>query len=106
MQLLQQYDWPGNVRELQNIIERAVIASSAPELSIDPSWLARADLSGEPDGRSWAAQERRRILEALRATGGRIYGPSGAAQRLGLRPTTLYGKMRKHGITKSPSSWD
>jgi transcriptional regulator with GAF, ATPase, and Fis domain len=106
MQLLQQYDWPGNVRELRNIIERAVIASSTPELSIDPSWLVRVIVPDEPDGRTWAVQERRRILEALRATGGRIYGPSGAAQRLGLRPTTLYGKMRKHGIAKNTSSWE
>ena len=37
--------------------------------------------------------------------GGRIYGPGGAAHRLGLRPTTLYGKMRKHGIAKDPASW-
>ena len=72
-----------------------MIAWSTPELTIDSSWLASPVLPNEPDGRSWAAQERRRLWRQVRATGGRVYGPSGAAQRLGLRPTTLYGKMRR-----------
>ena len=106
-QLLAQYDWPGNIRELRNIIERAVIASCGTDLEIDPGWLATANAlpDQKETGRTWAAQERVRILEALRATSGRVYGPGGAAHRLGLRPTTLYGKMRKHGITKNPADW-
>jgi transcriptional regulator of acetoin/glycerol metabolism len=87
------------------VIERAVIATNAEELQVDPEWFASPAIPDNPGGRTWAAQEKRRILEALRATGGRIYGPGGAAQRLGLRPTTLYGKMRKHGISKEPPSW-
>jgi len=47
-----------------------------------------------------AELERRAILEALERSGGKVYGPGGAAQALGLKPTTLYGKMRKHHISK------
>lgn len=104
LQLLATHEWPGNVRELRNVIERAVIVSLGADLAVDSAWLAGAVASGE-SGRTWAAQEKARILDALRAVGGRIYGPGGAAHRLGLRPTTLYGKMRKHGIAKDPASW-
>ena len=92
------HPWPGNVRELQNLIERAVIVSEGEELAFDPGWLVGA--SAAETARTWAAQERERILDALRAAGGRVYGPGGAAHRLGLKPTTLYGKMRKHGIAR------
>jgi len=105
LHLLVGHDWPGNVRELRNVIERAVIVSAGEELEVDPQWLVTATPPALSTGRTWAAQEKARILEALRAVGGRIYGPGGAAHRLGLRPTTLYGKMRKHGITKGPTSW-
>jgi formate hydrogenlyase transcriptional activator len=97
------HDWPGNVRELQNLIERAVIVSDGADLELDPAWLVGA--SAAETARTWAAQERQRILDALRAAGGRVYGPGGAAQRLGLKPTTLYGKMRKHGIERDNASW-
>ena len=101
---LMRYDWPGNVRELRNIIERATIVSRHAELEVDPAWLAPT-AGPVKSGRTWAAQEKARILEALRASGGRIYGPGGAAHRLGLRPTTLYGKMRKHGINRNTTEW-
>ncbi len=93
------HHWPGNVRELQNLMERAVILSEGEDLAFDPGWLVGA--SATETAKTWAAQERERILDALRAAGGRVYGPGGAAHRLGLNPTTLYGKMRKHGIEKS-----
>ncbi len=95
--------WPGNVRELQNLIERAVILTECDELAFDPAWLAGAS-AAETAG-TWAAQERARILDALRAAGGRVYGPGGAAHRLGLNPTTLYGKMRKHRIERADAGW-
>ena len=104
LQLLSRYDWPGNVRELRNVIERAVLTSTSSELQVHSEWLT-SDTSPVETARTWAAQEKARILESLRAAGGRIYGPGGAAQRLGLRPTTLYGKMRKHGISKDSASW-
>jgi transcriptional regulator with GAF, ATPase, and Fis domain len=103
LRVLQSHDWPGNVRELQNVIERAVIVSAGEELAVEPAWLASA--SPVETARTWAEQEKGRILAALRATNGRVYGPGGAAQRLGLKPTTLYGKMRKHGLGKTPGEW-
>ncbi|MBY0455763.1 MAG: AAA family ATPase, partial [Gemmataceae bacterium] len=99
LQLLEGYDWPGNVRELQNVVERAVIVTAGPELAVEPAWLFPSAGAAET-ARTWAAQEKERLVAALRAAGGRIYGPGGAAQRLGLKPTTLYGKLRKHGLTR------
>ena len=93
------HDWPGNVRELQNLLERAVILSDGEGLAFDAGWLVGA--SAAESAGTWAAQERHRIRDALRAAGGRVYGPGGAAHRLGLNPTTLYGKMRKHGIART-----
>jgi formate hydrogenlyase transcriptional activator len=102
LRALDAHDWPGNVRELQNVIERAVIVSDGEELAVDSAWL----VPGSPaeTARTWAEQEKSRILAALRATNGRVYGPGGAAHRLGLKPTTLYGKMRKHGL-KRVADW-
>jgi formate hydrogenlyase transcriptional activator len=97
------HPWPGNVRELQNVVERGVIVSDTEDLAFDPSWLAASSPVEGP--RTWAAQERQRILDALREAGGRVYGPGGAAHRLGLKPTTLYGKMRKHGVSKADPGW-
>jgi formate hydrogenlyase transcriptional activator len=97
------HDWPGNVRELQNVIERAVIVTDGEVLAFDPSWLVGSSVA--ETAKTWAAQERQRILDALQAAGGRVYGPGGAAHRLGLNPTTLYGKMRKHGLSRSGTDW-
>jgi formate hydrogenlyase transcriptional activator len=92
-----EYDWPGNVRELENLIERAMIISSDDTLEIDPHWLRSTPID-QPAQPALADVERRAILDALARSQGRIYGPRGAAAVLGLKPTTLYGKMRKHGI--------
>jgi formate hydrogenlyase transcriptional activator len=102
LRVIESHDWPGNVRELQNVIERAVIVSDGAELEVDPAWLVSA--APAETARTWAEQEKARILAALRAANGRVYGPGGAAQRLGLKPTTLYGKMRKHGL-KRDADW-
>ena len=69
---------------------------------LDPGWLVGS--SSAETARTWAAQEKERLLAALKAAGGRIYGPGGAAHRLGLKPTTLYGKMRKHCL-KRDADW-
>lgn len=104
---LQQYDWPGNVRELQNVIERALILSRGGPVEID---LPAAQLNAAQAGSSpmlkrdeLKALERETIEAALAASGGRIYGKGGAAERLGMRPTTLTSRIAALGIEKKPS---
>jgi formate hydrogenlyase transcriptional activator len=103
LSLLMEYDWPGNVRELENLVERAVIVAEGDTLHIEPSWLQARRSAAESAlaPTSLVEMERRAILDALRQAGGRVYGPSGAAAALGLKPTTLYGKMRKLGIART-----
>lgn len=113
LDLLMRYDWPGNVRELENLVERGTIVSDGQTLVIDPSWLhgagpigatSSAGLSsaaGQPGAAAippLAETQRRAILEALAACDGKVYGPGGTAALLGVKPTTLYGKMKKLGI--------
>lgn len=98
LELLCRYDWPGNVRELENLIERAMIVADASILDVDPAWLTRLPAQHVGHSTHLRDHERQAILEALERTGGKIYGPDGAAARLGLKPTTLYGKMKKLGI--------
>jgi formate hydrogenlyase transcriptional activator len=101
MDLFMGYHWPGNVRELENIIERAMIVSSRGSLEVDATWLSSAKTEAVAAAAvSWADVERQTLLDTLEACGGRVYGPDGAAARLGLKPTTLYGKMRKHRIAR------
>jgi transcriptional regulator with GAF, ATPase, and Fis domain len=97
------YDWPGNVRELQNVIERAAILARNGRLFVDlprdrgqvrtqqlphPS---TASILTEPERR---ARDRTSILAALEAAGGKISGPGGAAEALGIRPTTLASRIK------------
>jgi formate hydrogenlyase transcriptional activator len=103
LELLSAYHWPGNVRELENIVERGLIVSRGDTLEIDPTWLAGPHLTADNSG-SLAEKERQAILDALRQTHGKVYGAGGAAALLGLKPTTLYGKMRKHRIRKSTAA--
>jgi formate hydrogenlyase transcriptional activator len=108
LRILTDYAWPGNVRELENVVERALIVSSGNRLSVDPRWFESAILP-EParDGRaSFADVERQTIVDALDRCRGRIYGTNGAAHHLGLKPTTLYGKMRRLGIARRKSDVD
>jgi PAS domain S-box-containing protein len=112
---LEIYDWPGNVRELQNVIERAVILARSGDLrfhldAVEPkafSVSARAPLaatdSTATNGASLdlTALKQREVdmmAEALRRANGRIYGQGGAAELLGLRPTTLASRMKKFGL--------
>src|SRR5581483_5017926 len=97
---LMAYHWPGNVRELENLLERAVIVAPGEVLEVEPHWLQAAPAGGTaPAAASLAGIERQTILDALRRCRGKIYGAGGAAA-LGLKPTTLYGKMRKLGISR------
>ena len=102
LRILTEYAWPGNVRELENVVERALIVSSGSRLVVDPRWFepATAPMPARNGPASFADVERQTIVAALDRCQGRIYGPNGAAQQLGLKPTTLYGKMRKLGIAR------
>jgi formate hydrogenlyase transcriptional activator len=104
IRLLSDYHWPGNVRELENIVERAMIVTAGDTLQVDPDWLKppAENQTSLPSPSALAELERGAILDALERCHGKIYGPGGAAEILGLKPTTLYGKMRKHRIPKHP----
>jgi formate hydrogenlyase transcriptional activator len=106
LKLLTEYHWPGNVRELENIVERAMIVTGGDTLEVNPHWLRSTGNDESPaEIRPGLAElERRAIVDALERCHGRIYGPAGAAASLGLKPTTLYGKMRKHHIPKHSSA--
>ena len=120
------YEWPGNVRELQNIIERGVVLSHGPILSLDRGLLPRSqqnaatsakpitetaerlsqpeELSKLPANqappRPLEEVERAHILAVLEHTRGTIDGPKGAAQILELHPSTLRARMKKLGIER------
>ncbi|NML97594.1 sigma 54-interacting transcriptional regulator [Paraburkholderia sp. RP-4-7] len=102
LQRLQSYPWPGNVRELQNVIERSVIVCGAEEFTIDDSWLSAVPAAKNRLALSSTivAHEKTIIEEALRDCNGRVYGPSGAATRLGLPRSTLESKIRALRIDK------
>ena len=102
--LFQSYEWPGNIRELQNIIERAVILCDGETLSVDETWLTRADTkSALPSVQliaGLAEREKEMIETALRCCRGLISGPTGAAARLGIPRQTLVSKIMKLGINR------
>lgn len=102
---LRQYPWPGNIRELRNVVERAMILSNGPELRID---LPEFDTSAAPATAAAGAAGSRRLRDVenahiraiLASTRDRIRGKGGAAEVLGLKPTTLYSLMRRLGIER------
>jgi formate hydrogenlyase transcriptional activator len=104
LELLQAYPWPGNVRELQNVIERSIIVCETEYFSVDESWLARDALPLQAASLTLSkrpvTQEKERIEAVLAATRGRVSGPSGAAAKLGLPPSTLESKIRSLKINK------
>jgi transcriptional regulator with GAF, ATPase, and Fis domain len=97
MELLQRYPWPGNVRELSNVIERAMILAADDTLRVEVSSLHR---SAAPPPMTLKESERVQILRVLNETGWRIRGEGGAAEILGLKPTTLEARMAKLGIKR------
>ena len=107
---LQAYHWPGNIRELQNVIERAIIVSKGNRLEFSLPGVAVATdaLSKEPAGAATVpfteaerlARDRANILTALRLTNGKISGANGAAELLGIKPTTLASRMKALGVEK------
>ena len=102
MKKLISYSWPGNVRELEHIIERAVIVSKGDRVNVDV-FNALSCSSIEEDNHSiqtLSEIEKAHILKALQATQWKVGGPNGAAELLGLKPTTLFFRMKKLGINR------
>jgi formate hydrogenlyase transcriptional activator len=100
MQALVKWRWPGNVRELGNFIERSVILSPGPVLRAPLAELQAAEESAWPADPNLETAEREHILRVLRECKGMIGGAGGAADRLGLKRTTLNSKMKKLGIKR------
>jgi formate hydrogenlyase transcriptional activator len=104
MELLQSYSWPGNVRELQNVIERSVILCETETFSVDESWLShdtdQTVPASQPLVQMLMTHEKALIETALTETRGQVSGPTGAAARLSMRPSTLESKIRTLKINK------
>jgi transcriptional regulator with GAF, ATPase, and Fis domain len=111
---LQDYSWPGNVRELQNVIERALIVSRGAVLRFDDlpakQPMAQRNRAADAPARievipelEWRRRERDNLRAALTASAGRIYGAGGAAELLGIKPTTLLSRLHALGMRR-PSS--
>jgi PAS domain S-box-containing protein len=106
LELLQSYAWPGNIRELQNVIERSVIVCETENFSVDENWLSRQPPATERNPelglfKRPPAEEKAIIEAALSESGGRVYGPSGAAAKLGIPRSTLEHKIRSLKINKN-----
>jgi len=100
MKILESYHWPGNIRELENIIERAVIISKDEQLSLG-DWFTKSYKSvDEKSIQTIFEIEKEHILNVLDITSWRIRGENGAAQILGLKPTTLEARMQKLDIKR------
>jgi formate hydrogenlyase transcriptional activator len=96
---LQNYNWPGNIRELRNVVERSMILTQGPELRLIIPASDGAEVFKGP--RLLRELEKKHVLEVLQSTSGKVYGPRGAAQALGLKPSTLYSLMERLGIQRS-----
>ncbi|RIZ40111.1 sigma 54-interacting transcriptional regulator [Pseudomonas putida] len=107
--VLQQYTWPGNIRELQNVIERQTIVSRDGRVSFHEVLAPSAPSSGpvssiaqcEPEptaDKDWERQMKLNAISVLKRTAGKVSGEGGAAQLLGLKPTTLASRLKKWGV--------
>ena len=114
MRELMRYSWPGNVRELENVIERATILAAGNILAFDRAWLIPeapdsatrtiASTSDEAGRGTLAEMEKRHILRVLEKTQWQIAGRGGAAEQLGLNPSTLRSRMEKLGLHRETKS--
>ena len=109
----QRYDWPGNVRELQNVVERAVIVSRGAKLAFDlpetnkpgvrpvhPAPPSPGPSESVIPEEEWRCRERANVIAALRQANSRISGRGGAADLLGISPSTLASRMKSLGIER------
>ena len=106
LELFQSYEWPGNIRELQNVIERSLIVSSGDVFSVDESWLSKespqpaSQARAMPSVKAEQRGEREMIESALAESRGRVSGPSGAAAKLRIPPSTLESRIKALKIGK------
>ena len=99
MKALQTYHWPGNVRELENIIERAMVISTASKLELGDWFPGQKGGARESDPpHTMREMEKQLILETLDKVMWRVSGPGGGAEILGMKPTTLEARMKKLGL--------
>jgi formate hydrogenlyase transcriptional activator len=96
---LQQYSWPGNIRELRNVVERAMILSASPRLTITVPDASPASMKQSVKIKDIETEHFRTVLES---TGWRIRGVGGAAEQLGLPPTTLEARLARLGLKRPP----
>ncbi len=102
LRIFQDYHWPGNVRELQNIIEHSLVTSKGEYLAVPENYFIDKEKEGKKRAYSSLEDfEKQYIEDVLRHTGGILYGPKGAANILGMKPSTLQSRMKKLGIDKS-----
>ena len=104
------HDWPGNIRELQNAVERAVILAQSGPLKFELPEAQASETARTPEAATPATtmltrdehkrQERESIVTALKQSGGKIFGPDGAAELLGMKPTTLASRIKALGIKR------
>jgi len=107
------HDWPGNVRELQNAVERAMILTQSGPLrfelptaggNVPSSPIANPaplEATPIPSRQDWKRQERENIKAALEQSGGKVFGPSGAAELLNMKPTTLASRIKALGLRRT-----
>jgi transcriptional regulator with GAF, ATPase, and Fis domain len=109
MRTLEGYTWPGNVRELQHVIERAVLLSRSSLVRLDAVLAEPAETTRAKSAPSttmttvmpeiqWRRREQENLRAALQLAKGRIYGPDGAADILGVKPTTLISRLKALGL--------
>jgi len=106
LELLQSYPWPGNIRELQNVIERSLIMCETENFSVDKTWLLPQTIPTQPTDQAelhqrLQAQEKDMIEAALRESRCKVFGPTGAAAKLGIARSTLESKIRSLKINKN-----
>jgi transcriptional regulator with PAS, ATPase and Fis domain len=106
LELLQSYPWPGNIRELQNVIERSLIMCETENFSVDKTWLLPQTIPTQPIEQAelhqrLQAHEKDMIEAALRESRCKVFGPTGAAAKLGIARSTLESKIRSLKINKN-----
>lgn len=100
MESLISYSWPGNIRELQNVVERSVVVAAGPIVHVDDSLVGAYEALEGTNLETLESLERNHILRALADTHWVIHGKKGAAEMLGINPSTLRSRMEKLGIKR------